>query len=390
MRVLFIDQYSELGGAQQCLLDLLPAVLAAGWEAHVVIPGEGPLAERLASWGVPLHSIPGRRLSVGRKSWSDVFGFIRDMPRLARAIAEIVSRCQADLVYVNGPRMLPAASLAVRKGALRERAVRKGVAGKGPPLLFHSHNHLRQRADRWIAARAIRHGNATVVGCCRFALEPLQRHVHRGRSHLVYNGTSAPASTDSRVAGKAGLTIGVIGRIAPDKGQKEFLQAARRLNAALPDSRFLICGDALFGDQPAIKYRDSLGALAEGLPVEFLGWRRDVGGVMSRLDLLVVPSIWEPGAPRVILEAYAGGVPVVAFPAGGIPEILHDGETGFLVKPSTPRALAEKILSAVSQESALAAVARAGHELWKAQFTVERYRKEMLEIMAKTAAKALP
>ena len=159
MRVLFIDQYSELGGAQQCLLDLLPAVLAAGWEAHVALPGEGPFAERVASLGVPLHSIPSMRLSAGRKSWSDVFGFIRDVPRLARAIAEIVSRCQADLVYVNGPRMLPAASLAVRKGA-----VRKGVVRKGTPLLFHSHNHLRQRADRWIAARAIRHGNATVVG----------------------------------------------------------------------------------------------------------------------------------------------------------------------------------------------------------------------------------
>ena len=380
MRVLFIDQYSELGGAQQCLLDLLPAVLAAGWEAHVAIPGEGPLAERLTSLGVSLYSIPGRRLSAGRKSWSDVLSFMRDMPRLTRAIADIVSRCDADLVYVNGPRMLPAASLAVRKG----------VARKGTPLLFHSHNHLRQRADLWIVARAIRHGNATVVGCCRFALEPLERHARPGRSHLVYNGTSPPASTDSRAAGKAVLTIGVIGRIAPDKGQKEFLQAARRLNAALPDSRFLICGDALFSDQQAIKYRDSLRELAEGLPVEFLGWRRVVGGVMSRLDLLVVPSIGEPGAPRVILEAYASGVPVVAFPAGGIPEILHDGETGFLVKPSTPEALAEKILSAVSQESTLAAVAHAGHELWKAQFTVERYRKEMLEIMVKTAAKARP
>ena len=313
MRVLFIDQYSELGGAQQCLLDLLPAVLAAGWEAHVAIPGEGPLAARLTSLGVALHSIPSRRLSAGRKSWSEVLNFIRDMPRLARAITDIVSRCDADLIYVNGPRMLPAASLAAGRG------VGKGVARKRPPLLFHSHNHLRQRADRWIAARAIRHGNATVVGCCRFALEPLERHAGRGRSHLVYNGTGPPATAESRAAGKASLTIGVIGRIAPDKGQKEFLQAARRLNAALPDSRFLICGDALFGDQQAIKYRDSLRALAEGLPVEFLGWRRDVAGVMSRLDLLAVPSIWEPGAPRVILEAYASGVPVVAFPAGGIP-----------------------------------------------------------------------
>ena len=107
---------------------------------------------------------------------------------------------------------------------------------------------------------------------------------------------------------------------------------------------------------------------------------------MSALDLLVVPSIGEPGAPRVILESYASGVPVVAFPAGGIPEILHDGKTGFLAQPSTPAALAEKILEVVSHESTLAAVALGGHELWKSQFTVERYRQEMLAIMASTVA----
>ena len=218
MRVLFIDQYSELGGAQQCLLDLLPAVLGAGWEAHVAIPSEGPFAERLASLGVPWYSIPSRPLSAGRKSWSDVLSFMRDMPRLAKAIAGIVSRCDADLIYVNGPRMLPAAALAARRGGAM------GAARKRPPLLFHSHNHLRQRADRWIAARAIRHGNAAVVGCCRFALEPLERHVHRGRSHLVYNGTGPPAPAESRAAGKAGLTIGVIGRIVQQRPQRTLEQ----------------------------------------------------------------------------------------------------------------------------------------------------------------------
>ena len=380
MKVLFIDQYAELGGAQLCLLDLLPAVVDAGWDAHVAIPGDGPLAERLASLDVALHSIPTTRLSAGQKSWRDVLNFTRHLPRLAAAIAGIVSRCDADLVYVNGPRVLPAASLAVN------RAVGKGIARQSPALLFHSHNHLRQRADRWIAARAIRHCDATVVGCCRFSLEPLTRQVRPERSYVVYNGTAPPVSIERPRLEKTGPTIGVIGRLGHDKGQKEFLLAARRISRVRPDCRFLICGDVLFGDQQAIQYRDSLRTLAEGLPVEFLGWRRDVASVMSALDLLVVPSIWEPGAPRVILESYASGVPVVAFPAGGIPEILHDGETGFLAQPSTPAALAEKILEVVSHESTLAAAALGGHELWKSRFTVERYRQEMLAIMAGTVA----
>src|SRR4030095_8548742 len=92
--------------------------------------------------------------------------------------------------------------------------------------------------------------------------------------------------------------------------------------------RFILCGAPLFSNP---RYFELVREAAAGLPIEFLGWRDDVNDTLSELDLLIVPSASVEGTTRVILEAYAAGVPVVASASGGIPEIARDGETGFLV-----------------------------------------------------------
>ena len=91
---------------------------------------------------------------------------------------------------------------------------------------------------------------------------------------------------------------------------------------------------------------DLLKSSASGLPVQFLGRRNDVPDLMAAFDVLVVPSINE-GMGRVILEAGAAGVPVVATRVGGIPDIVDDGETGLLVAPRAPDELACAVLALV-------------------------------------------
>ena len=70
--------------------------------------------------------------------------------------------------------------------------------------------------------------------------------------------------------------------------------------------------------------------LPGGLPIELAGWMDDVYACLSQLDLLLVPSAGHEATTRVILEAFAAGVPVVAFPSGGIPEVVDDGVNGLL------------------------------------------------------------
>jgi len=127
---------------------------------------------------------------------------------------------------------------------------------------------------------------------------------------------------------------------------------------------------------------------ATGLPIQFLGWREDVSWLLSNLDLLVVPSAPVEGTTRVILEAYAAGVPVVAYASGGIPEIVRDGETGFLVPPGDPAKLAARIRAALSDPAALQAIARNARRAWRERFTLAEYQTRVLNILERVGASA--
>src|SRR5262249_55142065 len=316
MNILFLDQFSDLGGAQRCLLDLLPAVRERGWRAHIAAPGEGRLVALATDLGAEFHPIRCGPYESGRKSAADIVRVVREMPALAREIKRLAGESRADILYVNGPRLLPAASITRL------------------PMVFHCHSYLGKRYAAALAGMAS--SNARVIGSCRFVLEPLQPFAGGGHMEVVYNGvqwggppgprptpSSASMCTEEKPAGGPAADqgvrptrIGVIGRIAPEKGQLTLVEAARLLPGSY---RFIICGAPLFADPAAAHYFERVREAARGLPFEFLGWRDDAGAVLSQLDLLVVPS--EPGeaTTRVILEAYAAGVPVIASCSGGIP-----------------------------------------------------------------------
>jgi glycosyltransferase involved in cell wall biosynthesis len=331
MNILFLDQFREPGGAQQCLRDLLPAVEARGWQATVATPGEG---------GIRLGPF-----QAGRKSIQDAILFARQMPALRAEIEKM----PGDVVYINGPRLLPAVPA-------------------GRPVIFHCHSFLDKRYAVWLAQRAIRRTRATVIGTCRFVLVPLGA----ADAQVVYNGVR---ESPPRVPGDT-FRIGMIGRIAPQKGQAEFLRAARGLR----NCRITICGAPLFGDA---SYLDEVRALAEGLPVEFLGWQDDAGAVLSRLDLLVAPSTVPEATPRVIVEAFSARVPVLASATGGIPELIEHDRTGFLIE-----SLAEQMRELAAQPQRRAAVAANAREEWLARFTLQEYQRRILHIVEQAQQRA--
>ena len=162
--------------------------------------------------------------------------------------------------------------------------------------------------------------NASVVACTG-AVAP---RVRADKLRVIENGTPGMGLRERRWTG---WRIGMIGSISPEKGQLEFLRAASILARQFQDARFVLCGAPV---SPQGDYFRMVEKYAGFLPVDLLGWRDDVGPVLAELDLLVIASKAE-GMPRVMLEAFSAGVPVVAFPVGGIPEVIADGETGFLV-----------------------------------------------------------
>ncbi len=356
--VLFLDQYNQLGGAQRCLLDLLPAFLDAGYETHLAVPGDGPLARAARSRGVATHRIACGAYSSGHKSWSDAAHFGADVPRQAWSIASLASKYRIDLIYVNGPRLLPAAAIGAR----------------GRPVLFHAHSVVAQEAAMRLSRWALRSTNAAVIAACRFVMAPLMEAIQKGRSRVIYNGVARIECVRRQRANNDPWRVGVIGRIAREKGQLEFIHAARLVLRG-KRCEFVVCGDALFSNP---QYAQRVYAEAEGLPIEFTGWRDDIRDILLTLDVVVVPSAAVDATPRVILEAFSAGIPVVAFRSGGIPEIVEDGVTGVLSAPTAPD-LAAKLLELFCDGGArLDRLSHRARVVFATRFSLERYRSEVL------------
>jgi glycosyltransferase involved in cell wall biosynthesis len=153
----------------------------------------------------------------------------------------------------------------------------------------------------------------------------------REPSHVVPLGIDLDRFAAARPAlAKDGPIVGNVARLAPQKDHATLLEAARLLG----DVRFVIVGDG--------ELRTELERRADGLPVELTGARDDVPELLASFDVFAFPSLFE-GLCLAVIEAQAAGVPVVATPVGGIRETVVDGETGLLVPPRDPAALAAAI-----------------------------------------------
>ena len=367
MNILALDQYGDLGGAQRVFLETVQAVRRRDWNIWCALPA-GPLIDRVESLGASASQIPCGPYQAGSKRVQDLLRFGSDLRRQVQVLGSLINQIRFDLIYVNGPRMLPAVALAARRRA---------------PVLFHAHSHIDQSLARKLAGWSVAHSGAAVVACSESVLEPLRKYVERGNHCVVTNGVPEISfrRRDSPSNGK--WRLGIIGRIAPEKGQAEFVRAAALLHKEFPEARFVICGAPLFSGR---SYFREIQDLAGGLPFEFLGWREDVAGVLSELDLLAVPSLQE-GMGRVIIEAFSAGVPVAAFATGGIPEVVTDGETGYLVHNKTAEALAQRLREIMRTDPGdLQKIAANARRAWESRYTLSIYQERITKLMARLSS----
>ncbi|MBV8845969.1 MAG: glycosyltransferase family 4 protein [Bryobacterales bacterium] len=356
MKILLVDQFGEIGGAQRCLLEAAAGFRDRGWELAAAVPAGSPLTAALARHCRRVHGILCGPFRSSTKRLDDGLRFAAQVPLQAAILARLVRREHVDVVYVNGPRLLPAACL----------------ARMGRAVIYHAHWMPSQQSASKIARVALNWSSASVIVPSRLAVQWLGSSVRRERTFTIYNGVASGVAEARRSESIA--HIAVLGRISPEKGQLEFARAARIVCERIRGLRFTICGAPMFADR---EYVDQVRGCAQGA-VQFQEWTQDAPKFLSGIDLLVVPSL-NDHIPRVILEAFAAGVPVLAFPSGAIPELVVHGETGLLVKERTPEALAEAILAAVAKPDALSEMAARAHRLWRERYTLGRFQAEICD-----------
>ncbi|MCC7257363.1 MAG: glycosyltransferase family 4 protein [Gammaproteobacteria bacterium] len=291
------------GGERQTEL-LVRGLAGAGWRQRAVVRQGEPLAARLA--GIPGLEIAG------------VAGGILQAVRALRG---------ADLVHVHEARALQAAWLnAITGGApyLVTRRVQQGPS-----------HHWLNRVMYRRAARLVVLSQA--IGAALRALDP-------GLSWVVIPSASAGLPVDRersaaiRARFGAGFLVGHIGALVDaHKGQRQIIDVARDLQRRAPDAGFVLVGSGR--DEAAL--REAAAGLGN---LHFAGEVSDVGSYLAAFDVFLYPSRHE-GLGSVLLDAMACGLPVVATGVGGIPEIVPDGEAGFLCEPGDIAALAAAILA---------------------------------------------
>lgn len=182
------------------------------------------------------------------------------------------------------------------------------------------------------------------------------------RSGIELDRFGHPQRARPQVRAELGLppdapVVGTVTRLSPQKAPLDFVQAAGLIARKRPDAWFVLVGDGLL--------RPQVEALARQLKIAdrliLTGLRRDVPELMNAFDMFALASLWE-GLPRVLPQAMATGLPIVATAIDGNAEAISDGVNGLLVPPGKPAALAQQVLNLLENPRLANTLAQAGRQ----------------------------
>jgi glycosyltransferase involved in cell wall biosynthesis len=343
-RILFIGPNLGAGGAERQWSILVPALRRRGYDARLIaLDAGGAFEAPLRAAGVPLDVLRMRHQF--------------DLPRLLRS--PILRGFRPELVISRGASGLYIAHAVSRlRGAGHLYAEHRQVGLELSPR--------RERMFRLLAPRI----DGVILVSGGQAREWRGWGAPASRLHIVANGVPTPGVTEPRAEIRAQLGLEpdavvavAVASMRSVKRHPDFVHAVRIAARDYPQLTGIVVGDG--PDRPAVQ------AAAAGDPrIVLLGHRDDVARILTAADLFVLASERE-AAPMAILEAMAAGLPVIATAVGSVPEIVSEGETGRLVAPGQPEALARALAELASDPELRARMGAAARRLHRERFDAE-------------------
>ena len=350
MRIVHVVIGGDVAGGQMVALELARAAREAGHDVSFVSPSGGRFLELLRGEGLEARVVPIRGAL-------DLEAFVR----LRSALRGV------DVVHTHG-------HFAVNVVAR--------IAGRLAGARVLSHMHIENTFREGLGRRSqVALDNLTARLC--FAVVAVSEATRKslvrqgypaGRMVTVHNGLDPGPNVDAVRLSQQPVVLEVA-RLAEVKGQRTLLAALARLDA----TAVFVGRDLEEGGAYEAVLRAEAERLGVGDRVVFAGHRDDVPALLAGCDVFCLPSSME-GLPLVVLEAMARGKPVVATAVGGTPELVVEGETGLLVPPGDPEALA-RALGRVLQDRDLAArLGGAGRERAVAEFSLRSMTDRVLQL----------
>ncbi|HET7045192.1 MAG TPA: glycosyltransferase family 4 protein [Gaiellaceae bacterium] len=348
LRLFVVFHESESLGAGRSVVNCLGGLREKGWSATGWFPGPGRLVEEAAD-ALALRIVCEKPIAYNVRGWRSAPGLpsrAARTPGYLRRLRLALLRARPHVVHVNTLRALP------------EAAVARSL---GIPVVVHVHELPEARPKHAVVLRSAA-AVADVLVAVSGAVAEVLRPVSGSTPVLtVHNGVDDEPVVRAPVPG----LVGTVGTVCRAKGTDVFLRAAALARADCAELRFEHIGqsgldhDHEFGDEVA-----RLAAAPElSGAVELLG-RRPAAEGLGRWEIFVLPSRRD-AFPLATLEAMRAGLPVVATGIGGILEQIDHGDSGVLVAPDDPGALAGWIVRlhrdpALRERLGRAAAARAG------------------------------
>ncbi len=384
-KLLIVNHAVEIGGAEKVLLRFLDFIDPNLFEPTLACPKDGPLVREMRQRKIPVQlGYPSERLlEIKRQSLGSnrlrILAYPYDMASTVIRLARLIARGRYDLVLTNSAK-------ADIYGSIAARLARRPVVWRLHDIVsdeaFNRLNMMLFRLCASIFAAKV----LAVSAAARDALIDLG--VAGDKVTVVYNGIdmeTIPNYNKEHTRAEWGIMAdaplaGLVGRLVGWKGPDRFLEAAAMVSKDMKKARFMLVGDAIFGEN---SYADDLRALSSRLGLDesvvFTGFREDVIDIMGSLDVLVHASILPDPLPTVLVEAMSLGLPVIASDAGGVREIVEHEVTGLVVRPGDPGALADAILRLLSDREEASRMGRMGHERAADRFDIRKTTEEMQE-----------
>ena len=385
--ILFLEQQSWLSGAQRVLEAVMDAV-SDDFQPVVAFPGSGDFCSKLAERQIATTFYPLGSYQSGEKPLSEKLIFCFRSLLSGLRLAAFARRRGVALIYINGPRCLPAGVLA------------SWIAGC--PALFHLHLTLTRPPEIALVARLARFVSKIIV-CSHAAARPLLDANPRlaEKVCVLYNpvfpraerSTVHSASPES----PSSVTFGMVCRTTEFKGQQMLLEAAGALSATHKEKiRLIFMGAPAPNNSRDAAYATRLRLRAKELGLEnkvlWAGYQTTPDPLFTQMDALIVASWIQAGEgmPIVVLEALQRGIPVIASRTGGVPEVVQDGWNGLLVSPRDVKGLAqalERFLADRSLREHLRAGARTGLD---ERFSMAHFKSNIKSQLAEFGASLQP
>jgi glycosyltransferase involved in cell wall biosynthesis len=361
IRILQIVTRLAVRGVPRHVIDLAAGLDPRRYEVEVLAgrsePGEGELWTEARERGLRTWHLPALQRAVDPAA--DLAAFV--------ALYRRIRAGRYDIVHTH-----------ISKAGILGRLAARCA---GVPVVIHTYHGqveelggrtCRSRFFRYCERRAARWTDLIVANSHDTARQCLARGIGTlSQYQVIHNGIDLAPFLDYGAAGplpgiEGGPLLGTVGSLTPEKGLAVLMQAAASWVGRYPRLRICMVGDGVL--------RVPLGELARRLElgdrVVFPGIQRDVRPWLAAFDLLLMPSLHE-GMGIALLEAMAMGKPVVASRTGGIPEVVVDGQTGLLVPPGDPEALAAAVDRLLRDEAARRRLGQAGQERVKQCFALE-------------------